>query len=198
MPRGMRRRSPKPRRGAPRRQRQGDYRIFIGAFPEGELAGRIQALREKYDPQTAAITAPHVTLAGTYWRYGEATPENETELIHRLQQHADQIAPFELVLGGIRRFGNRVVYLGVKPTDDLLAARRTLLKIAGQDKHRRYTPHLTLAMRLSPAEMDQMAEELQGATWESERWTVPIKHLHLMQRGPEDDAWRAIAEFPLG
>lgn len=198
MPRGMRRRSPKPRRGVPRRQRQGDYRIFIGAFPEGELAGRIQALREKYDPQTAAITPPHVTLAGTYWRYGEATAENEVELIHRLEQHTDEIEPFELVLGGIRRFGNRVVYLGVKPTDELLAARRTLLKVAGRDKHRRFTPHLTLAMRLSADEMDRMVEELQGETWESGRWTVPITELRLMQRGPEDEVWRTIAEFPLG
>ena len=198
MPRGMRRRSPKPRRGAPRRQRQGDYRIFIGAFPQGELAGRIQALREKYDPRTAAISPPHVTLAGTYWRYGAATPENEAELIHRLQTHVDQIAPFDLVLGGIRRFGNRVVYLGVKPTGDLLAARRTLLRIVGRDKHRRFTPHLTLAMRLSAAEMDEMVEELEGTTWEEARWTVPIRQLRLMQRGPEDRAWRAIAEFPLG
>ena len=198
MPRGMRRRSPKPRRGTPQRQRKGDYRIFVGAFPEGELVGRVEALRKKYDPQTAAITPPHVTLAGTYWRYGEATPENEVELIHRLQQHADQMEPFELVLGGVRRFGNRAVYLGVKPTNDLLAVRQTLLKIIGGDKHRRFTPHLTLAMRLSPAEMDKMVQELQGATWESERWTVPITRLHLMQRGPEDEAWRAIAEIPLG
>lgn len=197
MPRGMRRRSPKPRRGAPRRQRQGDYRIFLGAFPEGDLAERIQALRVQYDPQTAAITPPHVTLAGTYWREGEATAENEVELIHRLQTHADQIEPFELVLGGVRRFGNRVVYLGVKPTDQLLAVRRALIKIAGKDKHRRFTPHLTLAMRPSPEEMDEMVAKLQDTIWESERWTVPITELRLMQRGEEDKAWRTIATVPL-
>jgi hypothetical protein len=43
-----------------------DYRIFVGAFPEGDLADRIQAVRLQHDARTARITAPHVTLAGTY------------------------------------------------------------------------------------------------------------------------------------
>jgi 2'-5' RNA ligase len=193
----MRRRSPKPRRGAPRRRRQGDYRVFVGAFPKGEIAERLQAVREQYDPQTAAITPPHVTLAGTYWRQGEPAAANEAETIHRLEQHVGQIDPFDLVLGGVRRFGHRVVYLGVKPSDELVAARKILLKVLGPDKHRRFTPHLTLAMRISPAEMDEMVADLQVTAWESERWTVPIRELRLMLRGPEDDAWRGIADFSL-
>lgn len=180
-----------------RRQRRGDYRIFVGAFPQGELAQRLQALREQYDPATAAISQPHVTLAGTYWRSGPATPENETALIERLQATQTKIAPFDLVLGGVRRFGQRVVYLGVRPSEGLLAARQTLLRVIGRDKHRRYTPHLTLAMRLAPDEMDEIVTALQRTELETERWTVPIGRLHLMQRGPEDTAWRAIAEFPL-
>jgi 2'-5' RNA ligase len=62
-----------------------DYRIFIGAFPTGELAERIQAVRLQHDAKTARITAPHVTMAGTYWRSGPATPENERDAIARLQ-----------------------------------------------------------------------------------------------------------------
>ena len=41
-----------------------DYRIFVGAFPEGDLADRIQTVRLQYDAKTARITAPHVTMAG--------------------------------------------------------------------------------------------------------------------------------------
>ena len=44
-----------------------DYRIFVGAFPGGDLGESIQAIRARYDPKTARITAPHVTLAGTYY-----------------------------------------------------------------------------------------------------------------------------------
>jgi hypothetical protein len=50
----------------------GDSRIFVGAFPAGELAERIQAVRLRHDANTARITAPHVTVAGTYWRSGPA------------------------------------------------------------------------------------------------------------------------------
>ena len=179
------------------RPRRGDYRIFVGAFPSGELGRRIQVWRQRIDPPTARISTPHVTLAGIYWRSGPPTPENESDLIARLQVAQSTIAPFDLLLGGIRRFGNRVLYLGVKPTDGLLEARKALLRIVSRDKHRRFRPHLTLAMRLSAAEMDAVADELRQTPWEMERWSVPVETLHLMQRGPQDPAWRAIAELQL-
>ncbi len=194
--RGQRRRRPRPQPG-PHRQRSGDYRIFVGAFLHGELADEIQTLRAQLDPVTAVITPPHVTLAGTYWRSGRATPENETVLIHRLQQRQKEMPPFTLQLGGVRRFGDRVLYLGVRPTRGLLAVRSALLNVAGEDKHRRFTPHLTLAQRLTPAELAAAEARLQETQWEQERWHVPIVELQLMQRGPEDPAWRAIAQLQL-
>jgi hypothetical protein len=63
----------------------------VGAFPTDELAERIQALRQRHDASTALVTAPHVTIAGTYWRTGLATPENETEAIARLQDVQNRI-----------------------------------------------------------------------------------------------------------
>lgn len=179
------------------RQRSGDYRIFIGAFPEGKLAEQIQAIRQQYDPKTAVITPPHVTLAGTYWRSGSASAENEAELIDRLEGMTGKIRAFDLELGGIRTFGRRIVYLGVKPTDELLTVRATLLRLAGRDKHRRFTPHLTLAMRLSPADTAQMIAELKETEWENGRFSTPIHALRLMQRGPNDPAWRTIFTLPL-
>ena len=194
--RGQRRRRGRPQEG-PHRQRRGDYRIFVGAFLEGELAAEIQALRESIDPLTAAITAPHVTLAGTYWRRGPATEENEATLIHRLQQQQNRMPAFTMELGGVRRFGDRVLYLGVMPTRGLLAVRSMLLKAAGEDKHRRFTPHLTLAQRLDPEAMAAAEAALLPTKWEQERWRVPVTQLQLMQRGPDDAAWRAIGVFEL-
>ncbi len=184
-------RTPKPR------QRSGDYRIFIGAFPEGELAEKIQAIRQQYDPKTAVITPPHVTLAGTYWRNGLPTAENEAELIDRLEGMIGKIRAFDLELGGIRSFGRRVVYLSIKPTDDLLKVRATLLRLSGRDKHRRFTPHLTLAMRLNKLDTVTMISELQQTEWEHGRYTIPIQQLQLMQRGPDDPTWRTIHTLPL-
>jgi 2'-5' RNA ligase len=177
----------------------GDYRIFVGAFPTGDLARRVQALRQRQDVVTARITAPHVTLAGTYWRSGPATPENEAKTIARLQAVRDQAQPFELVLGGVGSFlpHARVIYLEVEPTAALLAARRALLDALGPDKHRRFVPHLTLAMRLGRRETRSLLAQLQLSEWHSGRWPVPIDHLWLMQRGPEDPAWRHIQRIDL-
>lgn len=177
-----------------------DYRIFVGAFPQGDLANRIQALREQYDPVTARITAPHVTLAGTYWRSGPATPENETETIARLQASQHELQPFALAMGGIATFppaDRPVIYLQVAVTPVLLAVRSALLTVLGRDKHRHFTPHLTLAMRLKGSAARQMLEQVQQSEWQTGRWSAPIERLALMQRGPNDPAWREIATVAL-
>ena len=179
--------------------RSGDYRIFVGAFPGGELAARVQALRQRHDPKTARITAPHVTLAGTYWRYGPATPENEAPAIARLVTLRDRLAPFELQLGSVLSFlpFNSVLYLHVEPDADLLAVRQALLEALGPDKHRYFVPHLTLTMRLDAADTRVLLARLQESEWHRERWRVSIDHLWLMQRGPDDPAWRGIYRLDL-
>lgn len=175
---------------------KGDYRIFVGAFPAGEGVERIQAVRERYDRKTARITAPHVTLAGSYWRSGAATAENEAELIAKLRDISCSSA-FELRLGGIKTFGERIVYLDVAVTEALTAVRHQLLHIIGADKHLQWTPHLTLAMRLSRGQVRRMVEELREGEWENGRVSFPINKLHLMQRGANDPCWRSIAHYKL-
>jgi 2'-5' RNA ligase len=176
-----------------------DYRIFVGAFPTGDLADRIQALRQRHDPQTASITAPHVTLAGTYWRTDPATPENESDTIARLQAVRDQLHSFELQLGGVRSFlpATPVLYLHVTPTAELLTVRRTLLAALGQDKHHHFVPHLTLTMRLGKDETESLLARLQETEWHTGRWSLPLDQLWLMQRGPADPAWRYIHRLDL-
>lgn len=176
-----------------------DYRIFVGAFPTGELAARIQAVRARFDPKTAAITPPHVTLAGTYWRSGPATPENEAATIQTLRELDRQIPAFDLRLGGIRQFSpdNPVIFLAVETTPELLSARAALLARLGRDKHAVFVPHLTLAMRLSSRQTAEMAAELQRTVWHTGSFAAPLRLLRLMQRGPADPAWRCIAEIPL-
>lgn len=81
-------RKKKQKRHALSRQRSGDYRIFVGAFPEGEQIDEIQHLRTQIDWKTLQITAPHVTIVGMYWRSGPPTPDNEADLIASLKQRA--------------------------------------------------------------------------------------------------------------
>lgn len=169
-----------------------DYRIFVGAFPGGDLSEQMQTLRMQYDVKTARITPPHVTLAGTYWREGPAIPANEVEAIRQLEAARPQIQPFNLILGGIQWFSQGVTYLDVAVTDELLAVRTVLLQALGQDKHRHFIPHLTLAMRLSPSANQIMQAELRQSHWHTSRWTVRMEELRLMQRGRDDPAWRTI------
>ncbi len=195
-------RKPKPYRKKPKkkstpRQRSGDYRIFVGAFPEGEKIAQVQQLREQLDPKTAQITPPHVTLAGTYWRNGQPNATNEGVLIEKLTTLAPVLKPFSLQLGGIYTFGQRVIYLGVLPTDEMVAIRNQLLGVMGQDKHRQFKPHLTLAMRLEGEKFAAALADLQASEWDNGRFTAPIHELRLMQRGPNDPAWRTIHTIPL-
>lgn len=179
------------------RQRIGDYRIFIGAFPTGELADSIQQVREEIDSKTAKITYPHVTMAGVYWRNGKATRAGAQGLIDKLDELSGKLNAFDLELGGIQTFGERVVYLGVKSTEPMLAVRRALINTIGEDKHRRFKPHLTLAMRLEQPVFGEALAKLRESEWENGRFTSPITQLHLMQRGENDPAWRSIHTIDL-
>ncbi len=171
-----------------------DYRIFIGAFPEGDLAERIQAVRVQHDAKTARITNPHVTLAGTYWRSGAPTSENEAHTIEQLSAIESWLRPFDMLIGGVETFlpQNPVIYLHIEPTPELLTARQTVLRAIGSDKQRHFTPHLTLTMRLSGRQTETLIEQLRHTEWHTRRWSVTIQRLWLMQRGPHDPAWRYI------
>jgi 2'-5' RNA ligase len=195
-------RKPKPYKRKPKkqgkpRQRSGDYRIFVGAFPDGDKIAQIQQLREQIDPKTAQITPPHVTLAGTYWRVGQPTAANEAVLIKKLTALAPHLQPFSLQLGGIYTFGQRVIYLGVLPTDEIMTIRNSLLGVMGRDKHRQLKPHLTLAMRLKGAQFSETLADLKQSEWANGRFSTPIHELRLMLRGPKDPAWRIIHTLPL-
>ncbi|GJM41233.1 MAG: hypothetical protein DHS20C20_15150 [Ardenticatenaceae bacterium] len=196
-------RKPKPYKKKPKkkivtpRQRSGDYRIFVGAFPEGKKIDQIQQLREKYDWKTSQITPPHVTLAGTYWRTGQPTAANEGVLIEKLTSLTPYLKPLTLQLGGIYTFGQRVIYLGAPPTDEMLAIRNSLLGVMSKDKHRKFRPHLTLTMRLKGEAFDEALAALAQSEWGDGRFTTPIHQLRLMQRGPDDPAWRTIHTIPL-
>lgn len=177
-----------------------DYRIFVGAFLDGRLRNEIQTLRLAYDPKTALVTPPHVTLAGTYWRRGLALPENEAAIMGQLQTLENDLPSFNLVMGGIGVFppiSQPVIFLKIETTPALLGIRKRLLETLGQDKHQYFTPHLTLIMRLGAQEAARALPEFENSEWGKNRRVVRINLLQLMQRGPDDPAWRCIQRIRL-
>ena len=182
----------------PPRQRIGDYQLFVGAFPTGELAERIQKIRAEVDGNSIAIVEPHVTLAGTYWRNGKATRAGAKGVIDRLDRLSPKLKPFELDMGGVYTFGKRVIYLGVRPTEPLLAIRRDLVNTIGADKHRRFRPHLTLALDLEDAAFAAALAELEEGELGNGRFSAPISEIRLMQRAEGEASWRMIHTIGLG
>jgi 2'-5' RNA ligase len=180
-------------------QTPGDYPLFIGAFLSGDLAERLQTFRRRHSTGTDRFTGPHVTLVRSFWRSGPATSENEAETMTRLRAIQDQIQPFELGLGGVRAFlsPKRVIYMAVEPTTDLPAARRKLLEALELDDHRPFTPHLTLAKGLDQDQFEMLLAQLEQSEWHTGRWSVSIDQLWLMQRGPDEPAWRCIQRLRL-
>ena len=178
---------------------QHDYRIFVGAFPIGDLTDRIQVVRERHDPKTASITAPHITLAGTYWRSGPPTPDNEAATIERLSTLQARLPSIELNLGGIKTFlpDVPVIYLHTEVTPALLALREALMGVLGRDKHQNFVPHLTLAMRLTDDRTRALLNDLRQTEWHTQRFTQRLDHVWLMQRGLHDPAWRYIHRIDL-
>ncbi len=101
-------------------------------------------------------------------------------------------------MGGIYNFGKRVIYLGVLPTEPLLKVRRYLINTIGEDKHRRFRPHLTLALDLEDAAFAAALAELKEGELGNGRFSAPIAELRLMQRAEGEAAWRTIHTISLG
>ena len=182
----------------PPRQRLGDYRLFVGAFPTGELADRIQKIRAEARGGYVTSLEPHVTLAGTYWRNGKATRAGAQGVIDRLDRLSSTLKPFVLDMGGVYTFGKRVIYLGVRPTEPLLAVRGRLIKVIGEDKHRRFRPHLTLAMNLEAADFAAALADFEAGELANGRFSAPINEIRLMQRAEGESSWRTIHTIGLG
>lgn len=176
-----------------------EYRIFVGAFPQGSTGDKLQALRLKYDAKTAHITPPHITLWGTAWRLAPPVPASEKETIARLEQLTQEVEPFLLTLGGIACFEERVVYLQAEISEEMLQLRHKLIELLGPDKHgEKFTPHLTIAMRLPEEQAQTVLTELQQTDWHTQSIRVPVRSVQLMQRGKLDPHWRSIARVSLG
>ena len=95
-------------------------RRVLVAVVTGEVGARIQAWRERHDPEQAARLPPHTTLC--YW-----APVVEPELLERQVRHAFD-RPVAVRLGSVHEFDNQdhTFYVEVLDTADLDAARARL------------------------------------------------------------------------
>jgi 2'-5' RNA ligase len=96
-----------------------DFRfgVFVIALPE-PLGARVEALRRRFDPASARIAPPHISV--TQPLAEEPNDIGRADLGALLAE----FPPFEIRVGPARAFpGSTVVYLAVEPGEPVLAMR---------------------------------------------------------------------------
>lgn len=168
--------------------------IFITVELEGELATRIHALQEEFDPKMARALPPHITLTGSSGA-GPLPPDTPTEQIRdALAPIAATTAPVTLKFGPPERFvGRNIVSLRLDPHGPLRELHERI-KTSGlpfQPARYPFTPHCTLNLypSLTPEKLRKML-----AVRIPEPFTVRLLHVyHTHEPQPPD----LLFELPL-
>lgn len=164
-------------------------RRVIVAVVTGEVGARIQAWRERHDPEQARRLPPHTTLC--YW-----APTVEPDLLERQVRHAFD-RPITVRLGAVHEFDNtdRTFYVEVQETAELDEARARLydgthLELPGRPDWTWHVTCVRYGIRRDLDELRRLVAELSiDAPWPVETIT------YLELRG---DRYEPIAEWQIG
>ena len=123
--------------------------IFILAELPGEIAERVRAINERYDPKLARYKPPHLTLTGSSGA-GPIPPSTSVEeMRERLEPITTQTAPITLSFQPPRRFMQTdIVVLPIDPHGPLRVLHDQLITSGLPFTRARYTfsPHSTLSL----------------------------------------------------
>ncbi len=129
-------------------------KYFLALVPEGDLQEKAtslkEMLKERFNIKYALKSPAHITLKMPF-SYNEA---KEDYLEQKLSEFLIDYQSMELTIGGIRTFGDRVVFLNVDAKDDLFLLQKNLktfckqeLKLVDELSDRNFHPHMTLAFK---------------------------------------------------
>jgi len=165
---------------------------LILPFPAAEsLIGRY---RRADTPSGRAGMVAHATLLAPFI-HGSALSEQDLE---RLRTVLSRFRPFPVELRSFARFDAiGVLYLEPDPPEPMVAMSEALLDVFPQVEYppagaNEIVPHVTVASRLAPSELDRIEAEL------TPRLPVPelVDRALLMER-PADGDWATRAEYLL-
>jgi len=144
--------------------------IFITSELDGDIAARIRALQERWDPKLAHELPPHVTLIGSSGA-GPIAPDTSIEdLRAAILPIARQTPPLDLTFGPPVRFiGREIVVLPLNPHGPLRALHEAL-KASGlryEPARWPFTPHCTLNYHatLTPESLDALLSYREPEPW---------------------------------
>lgn len=160
----------------------------IAILPPPEAARGLLAVR-RIHPLLRHAGPPHITIKSPF--VPRHTP---ALLLERLAEAVGPIEPFELRLDGLGSFGHAVLYVHVQDCAALRALHRVVVEaLEGmvetfEPRHDgvNFTPHLTLAEKLTAAEFEAARRALGGFR---PRATFRVERLHLLKgaRGTSRD-----------
>jgi 2'-5' RNA ligase len=122
--------------------------IVVMSELSGELAARLLAIQERFDPRMAAELPPHITITGSSGM-GPIAPETTHEELRRaLEPIAQTFQPFSVQLEPPMRFmQSTVVVMQIDPNGPIRALHEQIKRSGLRYEQPRFTftPHVTLS-----------------------------------------------------
>ena len=122
--------------------------IVVMSELHGELAERVRAIQQRFDPRMAAELPPHITISGSSGM-GPISPDTtDEELRAALARVAESTAPFPVQFEPPMRFmQSLVVVMNVDPNGPIRALHERIKSsgLAYESPRFTFTPHCTLS-----------------------------------------------------
>jgi 2'-5' RNA ligase len=168
---------------------------LVVLVPEAEPL--VERFRERHDPSAAEGVPAHITII-----YPFKPPQEVSEVVlGRLRELLSGFAPFDLVLGKVRRFRSGVLYLA--PADPQPFRRLTIAVWNAfpeappyGGRHPQVTPHLTVAQIAAADAFDAVAAEFARASRGRLPVRVRVAGIALMDNA--SGRWQVKTTLPLG
>lgn len=129
-------------------------KYFLALVPPTEILEKAQEIkfriRDEFGIKYALKSPPHITLKMPF-NYNEA---KEELLVAKLGDHLKGQQAFPVKISGLGNFGNRVVFLAIERSEQLIQIQQKLKLFCKQNLHlidelsdRNFHPHLTIAFK---------------------------------------------------
>ncbi len=153
-----------------------NVRVFLSVdIDDDVLLSRIQSLQSQLDSQSAKMKLVERENIHFTWRFFGDTPVESVNAIRSEMSHIE-IAPFDIVIGGIGAFPSirrpRVIWVGVEQNTELVRDLKNqtdslLAKLGYKIEKKKFIPHATIARVRAVSNRDGIFENLQSLSDET-------------------------------
>ncbi|MGB9866596.1 MAG: 2'-5' RNA ligase family protein [Bacillota bacterium] len=165
------------------------YSVVI--IPPPPVRTRLVKLR-RLSPLLDSALPPHITVKSPFF-----LRQTGARVLEQIRRICSTLPSFPIQLKGIGSFESTVIYVQIVPSQELVTLHTRLEEaLAGYvepivEEHdpREFSPHLTLASKLSPAEFSKLRALLSGRTFE---WEFSVDRVYLLSGPPRSRIERSV------